>query len=42
MPGSAPETVEEYGNNLSERLFVKSMANSSFTTTMNLHLSMWH
>jgi hypothetical protein len=41
-PGGAPETLEEYGNNLSERLFVKSMANSSFTTTMNLHLSMWH
>jgi hypothetical protein len=26
----------------SEHLFVQSMCNSSFATTMNLHLSMWH
>ena len=34
-------SLENYVNHASERLFVQSMANSSFTTSMNLHLNMW-
>lgn len=40
--GSAGSTsVQNYVNNYSEHLFVQSMSNSSFTTSMNLHLNMW-
>ena len=34
-------SLQNYVNNYSEHLFVQSMSNSSFTTTMNLHLNMW-
>jgi hypothetical protein len=38
----APWSVQNYVESNSERLFVNSMCNSSFATTMSLHLSMWH
>ena len=34
-------SLQNYASNNSEKLFVTSMCNSSFATTMNLHLSMW-
>jgi hypothetical protein len=37
--GGIPQGLQDRFS--SEHLFVNSMANSSFTTTMNLHLSMW-
>ncbi len=38
---SGSASLQNYTSNYSEHLFVQSMANSSFTTTMNLHLNMW-
>jgi PDZ domain len=35
-------SLQNYMNNYSEKLFVNSVANSSFATTMSLHLNMWH
>ena len=34
-------SLDNYRNHYSEHLFVQSMSNSSFTTSMNLHLNMW-
>ncbi|PYT96582.1 MAG: hypothetical protein DMG38_23225 [Acidobacteria bacterium] len=38
----APGSAQNYVESNSERLFVNSMCNSSFASTMSLHLSMWH
>jgi hypothetical protein len=38
---SAPGSLQNYVDTASERLFVQNMCNSSFATTMSLHLSMW-
>ena len=37
----ASQSLDDYMSKNSEHLFVQSMSNSSFTTSMNLHLNMW-
>jgi len=38
---TAPESLHDYVEHASTRLMVNNMCNSSFATTMSLHLSMW-
>jgi hypothetical protein len=38
---SASASLQNYVNHYSEQLFVKNMSNSSFASSMSLHLSMW-
>lgn len=39
-PSSGPGSLDDYLSHSSERIFVKSMIDSSFQTTLNIHLSM--
>jgi hypothetical protein len=39
---SSSASLQDFVDRNKEKMFVNSMANSSFATTMSLHLNMWH